>query len=268
MVADFLAPFFRAEQSARYRYSHQSLFLQPKTDLIREIERLRAARSNRLHWQKRLVQLEAENDELRQLLAIDPRPGWELVPARVVSWDPAAGYRRLRIDRGSAVGVATGEAVLANGVLIGRVQEVSRHMAVVVTVIDPNCRVAVRLADSRSHGILTGSERQLWRSRPFSTVHYLPRDRDYAPGTVIETSSYSRAVPAGIPVGVLAGEEDGVAVVETVDNLYKRASVKPFAFEKPFTFATVLVRQAEVAGSDGADGTAPAAAGSTDIAVP
>jgi rod shape-determining protein MreC len=241
LIGDFLAPFLRAADRAEWRVGNASLFLRSKTELIEEIERQRAACAALQAQLDRQQAVVRENNELRARLTVREQLPWAAVTARVLSRDPAAGYQRLRLDRGTASGIAVGQGVLANNALLGRVVETSRHSCLVLCLTDPSCRVSVRLAQPPAEGILEGNAEARWRTVPYVSLRYLPRDQEYEPGTRVETSPYSQVIPAGLEVGVIeapAGREP----VSAVANLYKEATVRPSAWAGDFTFVTVLVQ--------------------------
>lgn len=232
LVADFVWPFNKARPTL---YSDKS-----RAELASEIDRLQLDLQQQEVKARSLGGVAAENDELRRLLALPPRARFRVVAARVVGRDPASGGRKLRLDRGAADDVAVGQAVLANGLFLGRIAETSRHSAIALTIADPNCRASVRIHLRGARGVLFGHGGSRWLDKPACVLKYLPRDLEYEAGQSIETSAYSSTIPAGIPVGRIM-QMEGEPLVETVNQLYRQVRVKPFAFDQDFSFVAVLV---------------------------
>lgn len=241
-IRDFLSPFFRTERSAEWYGERRSLFFDAKVDLILKIEELETELDGRRIDDVRMQALEAENRALRAQLLAKPLRGYESVIAQVFGRDLAVGGRRLFVDRGSDDGVEIGQAVLARGVLLGRVVEVSRKTAHVLTIADRNCRVGVRISGTRCHGVLSGERDETWRTGPMCVVSYLPVDHGYEAGDTVETSAYSQVIPPGIMVGEVVGaaseeEREGAAV------LYETLDVLPYAFVEDLSFVAIIVPQ-------------------------
>jgi rod shape-determining protein MreC len=240
-LADFMSPFMPAAESAHTGTpeTEESLFQMSKVELIERIRELEDERAKESVQLEQLTQLEKENGELRALNYLPIRARHQVVLAGVVGRDPANGGRRLRIGVGSESKIAVGQPVLARGVLLGRIGEVSRHSAVVITLLDPNCRVSVKVAGTNMYGIMRGAPEQ-WLSEPTCELSYLPRDREFAARTEIETSSLGAQVPPGIGIGdIVPGSDDSVG--RTHNNLYTIVDVRPYFAAIDFHMVMVLV---------------------------
>ena len=240
MIVDFIAPFLIKTKEIELRFGKPAL---PKTkiELIKENEFLNEEISRLKARLQELRVLRQENTELRKLLKISKRHSFDYITARRINKDPANGGRRVRIDRGAAHGVRVGQPVLANGYLYGRVLEISDQTALVLTIIDPNCKISVRLSGTNIHGILAGRQGARWKVNPLCTVNYLPRDFTYKAGMKVETSAYGTVIPPKIPVGQLVRDEfDQVA--KAIDNLYKVANLKPLNLIQETNFVLIVTK--------------------------
>lgn len=235
-INDFMMPFMSTEQSVE----EGNLRSQSKVALVERILAMQVqlyAQQIELRQRSHLVQ---ENTQLRRLLNVVPPPQHRTVVASVVSREPEKAGRRLRVDRGSDFGVVKGQAVLANGVLLGRILEVSRHSAVVNTLLDPNCNVNVSFPEHPGYGgVLSGVPGTGWRAVPRCNIQYL-RTAVYEAGWEVETSRAGIQVPAGLPVGVLTTDDSG-AVATSLNHLDMVATVVPYIAEMPFSFVVILV---------------------------
>ncbi len=188
-----------------------------------------------------LREAESENHELRRALNLAPPAGWLRVPALVVARDPISWDRRFRIDHGSLDGVSAGNLVLVGERAVGRVVEVAARTAMVATVLDPRCRLSVRLSDSRVTGVLLGGhQRDPATGREVAMIDFLPRDALYRETERVETSGLSGYAPGGIVVGQVV-KWDNWRVAEIVDMTHARLKVAPAADLTDFRVVSVLV---------------------------
>ena len=170
-----------------------------------------------------------ENQRLMRLLnLVDYFPGARFVPARVIAAGQSAGYRSLRINRGTAHGVHRRAGVLtANGVA-GRVVVASTYYADVLLITDASSRLDVMTRRGRSRGVLRGGGKNC-------RIDAMDRTLDIDPGDLVVTSGLDGVFPKGLPVG----EVSEVKLPET--GLYLDAWVKPFACEENIEELLVLI---------------------------
>ena len=157
-------------------------------------EWLRSAQ--RLSDQGRLVELERDNARLRGLLELE-RSGAVRVSAPVISRQAAGWWQQLELGKGSLAGIAAGDAVLAPGGLIGRVESVTPSTARVALLTDRSSRVGVWVGREQRHGLLVG----LGTPRP--RLQFLEKDTGVRPGDLVTTSPASTLLPPNVVVGVV-----------------------------------------------------------------
>lgn len=242
-IVDFWSPYVEARESLEHRSAEAQRLNLSKIELVTEINRLEEELKNADIHARRLERLERENLDLRLALRLGAPAEYATILARVISRDPAAGGRRLRIDRGSTDGILVGQPVTTQGKLLGRVAEVASHSAVILTLADPACHISTRFTvQNRSvYGTLTGRGEDAFRAVPLCRVDHLPRDFDYPAGLELETSGYSHVIPAGIPIGITYDPKVEDMVV-THDGLYKSVLVRPYAFEVDYVYVSVWRR--------------------------
>jgi len=120
------------------------------------------------------------------------------------------------IDAGTEDGVAVGSPVLAAAGLVGRVVEAGPTSSLVQLIIDPDSRVAARLASSRETGLLVGQGEDDLQMRGVDPA------TEVAAGEPVETAGYQGGLyPPGIPIGVVS------RVVENPAALEKFVTVRP-----------------------------------------
>jgi len=149
-----------------------------------------------LELQARLVELESQNQKLKELLGYVEHSGLHRsLVAPVVGRSADNWWQQVILGRGSEDGIGTGFIVMAPGGLVGRIESVTPHTSRVLLVSDPTSQVGVTISRSRDAGFIRGQ----------STNHVLMQFFDKVPnvhrGDVVSTSAYSQLFPPGLPIG-------------------------------------------------------------------
>ena len=100
------------------------------------------------------AEAERENDRLRSVLKFERPPGYELLPAEVISVSGDYFPLSAIINLGEDDSVYVDQPVINQQGLIGRIGSVSKDYATVQLLTDPSNRVAARVAASREMGII------------------------------------------------------------------------------------------------------------------
>lgn len=104
--------------------------------------------------------LAAENEQLRDLLGmkegLDSLAGYDLLAARVVSYESADHISVLTLNRGTADGVKLNQTVMTPDGLLGRVSDVGRNWAKVSTVLNLNSRTGALIERTGVLGVIGG----------------------------------------------------------------------------------------------------------------
>lgn len=157
-------------------------------------------------WRSSLVEIERENDRLRDLLEFQKRFQLVTTGAQVIAPPPGALEWRLLIDAGAAEGVEIGMAVVNAQGLVGRVVEVTTNYSWVELAASPSAGYAVQIAQNGEIGALTGRGPQPYQLEIYDTEAELPKDAE------IVTQSYRGSrIPSGIPVGRVSSPPGGLA---------------------------------------------------------
>jgi rod shape-determining protein MreC len=168
-----------------------------------ENERLRQQLARLQERRRSVTDLERENQELRELLAIRERLRLETVAARTVALGPSNFEWTITIDAGSDDGIERNMPVINGDGLVGRVIQVTPRASRVLLAIDPNFSAAARTARRGEIGAIDGRGGEPMLLRP------LDPESDIEAGDEVVTSSYQGGVfPGGIPIGTVtdAGE--------------------------------------------------------------
>lgn len=139
--------------------------------------------------------VQREHGRLVTLLDMAEGQGLTGVAGRVIA-RPTTGRATLRIDSGSVVGVALGQAVVAHDGLIGQVVDVGPEWADVLLARDPLHSAAVVVEGTEVHGTLRGTGTDL-------LVDHVIAGTDVQPGAIVLTSGEGDVFPIGITVGTV-----------------------------------------------------------------
>lgn len=167
--------------------------LQAENDALNaELERLREGRVS-------VADLERENRELREQLAMAERHGFTTTAARVIAQPPGAFEWSVLIDAGADNGLREGMAVVNEQGLVGKVVQVTRRNARVRLLTSPQAGYVVRIAATGEEGFLAGRG-----ARPFQ-LDMTDAEAEVEDGAEVVTHAFTGSmIPDGIPVGEVA----------------------------------------------------------------
>lgn len=96
-------------------------------------------------------------NQLRNVLDLASRAGYQVVSARVINKGVAAPFKEtIKIDVGASSGIEKNMTVINGAGLVGVVKSVSNDSAIVLLMNDPTFKVGVRIASTQSVGFLSG----------------------------------------------------------------------------------------------------------------
>jgi rod shape-determining protein MreC len=165
---------------------------------------------------QQLKALEAENAQLRSLLAARDRLPIKLTTAEVLyaARDPFS--RKVIVDRGSQHDVLPGQPVVDNRGVVGQVTRVYPWLAEVTLVTDKGQFVPVQNVRNGLRAVLggTGSDGTL-------ELRFVPLQADYEDGDELVTSGIDGVYPPGLPVAKVTGIE------RSVEQIFARITCVP-----------------------------------------
>jgi rod shape-determining protein MreC len=156
-----------------------------------------------------------ENIRLRSLLEFKLQSVYQIIPAKVIAFDPGRNTSTVLVDVGEEEGIRRNMPVINMYGLVGKTLEVMPHTSAVQLLLDPNCRVAAIDQRSRILGIikLSPSLSLIMDNVPFG--------EDIKVGDQIVTSGLGGIFPSGIQMGKVAEVE------ETKHAVFKTIRLKP-----------------------------------------
>lgn len=162
-----------------------------------ENERLRKRVQSLEVEKQKLLEADATNRRLQQLLEFRAQIPGRAITASVIANSASSWFQSCLLDKGSADGVRKGMAVLTPLGVVGQVVAVTGRTAKVLLLTDPNSGVDVLVQRTRSRGIVSGS----LENGP--VLKYVKRSEDVQVGDRLITSGIDGVFPKGMMVGVV-----------------------------------------------------------------
>ena len=141
---------------------------------------------------------------------------YNFTPAKVVDNTVHRAKNYVTINKGRADGIRPDMGVISPGGVVGKVQDVSEHYALVTSVLHTNMFISALVKRSNTLGSLQWNGRD---SRQASLTN-IPIHINIIQGDTIVTSGYSGIYPPGIAIGTVAQvrpEEDAAFYTIDVD---------------------------------------------------
>jgi rod shape-determining protein MreC len=146
----------------------------------------------------RLLEEEATNKRLRELMEFRSEWAPKSMTASVIANSASAYFHSLIIDKGKTDGVERGMAVISALGVVGQVVAVTSRNAKVLLVTDPHSGVDAMDQRSRGRGIVSGS----LENGP--VMKYVKRSEDLKEGDRLVTSGLDGVFPKGLMIGTIS----------------------------------------------------------------
>jgi rod shape-determining protein MreC len=139
----------------------------------------------------------AQGRRLQKLLDFKQQYVSATIAAQVIGTSGSDRSSVVYIDKGSADGLRSEQAVITPDGIVGKLRDVFPHTAQVLLISDPSSGAGVILASTRIRGILRGS------ANGGVQINNLTADSRIKPGEQVITSGGDLVFPRGIPVGTI-----------------------------------------------------------------
>lgn len=189
-------PIQRAAMAPIELFEKVSGFFASQSRLQSENTQLRIERLQTAQDVLKLQSVQAENAQLRSLLAAKEKAGGRAVFAEIIYYGRDPFSRKVIIDKGSQQGIELGEPVIDSGGVIGQVTRVHPLVAEVTLVIDKDHAIPVQIVRTGLRGVAFGSG-----DGSTLELRYLAANVEIENGDVLVTSGIDGVYPAGLPVG-------------------------------------------------------------------
>jgi len=161
----------------------------------------------------------AVNAELRRMLGLKDSLDVDVIPATIISKDITNERNFMNIDIGSEDGILENMAVVDARGVIGKTVLVGKRFSKVMTYLNSDFSLPVKLSGSSSDGIIR------WDGEKFDRliVDLVPKSQEVEDGEMVVTSGYSGIFQPGYPVGEITNH------VELPGTITWQIHVRPFA---------------------------------------
>ncbi|TAN45715.1 MAG: rod shape-determining protein MreC [Nitrospirae bacterium] len=162
-----------------------------------------------------------ENIRLKEVLALRAQEHSFVTAAKVIS----KGYDRLLnlviIDKGRKDGIEKGMAAITPKGLAGKIYSVKEDYSELLLLKDANFSAAVRLQNSRTEGVISGTGHSL------CALNYIPPEENVEAGEVVVTSGLDGVFPPGLFVGVVGSiKKEGVEFFQHIEVMPFQSAAK------------------------------------------
>jgi rod shape-determining protein MreC len=183
-----------------------------------EEENRRLEKENALLANERLQYREGylEGIRLKRLLELKENLHYPTIAARVIAKSQTALIKTIMIDKGTADGLKTGLAVIAERGVAGRIIESSWHSSRVLLLIDESSKIDASLQEGRNQGILQGG------GSGICILKYIPKTETVTVGDVVISSGLSGVFPKGLLMGVVTVAD------KNEPGLFQKVQVVPY----------------------------------------
>jgi rod shape-determining protein MreC len=162
-----------------------------------ENERLRRRIQELEVERHRLLEADAVNRKLQQLLEFRSQLPSKAVTASIIANSASSWFQGCILDKGSADGVQKDMAVVTPLGVVGKVVSVTKRSAKVILLTDANSGIDVLVQRTRSRGIVSGSLDN------GTVLKYMKRSEDVQVGDRLITSGVDGVFPKGLMVGTV-----------------------------------------------------------------
>lgn len=170
---------------------------------VSENRRLKAELREAQQWKTVAIALRDTNDRYKALLGLKTEPPIPMVAARTVS-DARGPFANSRLaNAGREAGVKTGNPVMSEAGLVGRVIGTTNGASRILLLTDIASRTPVMVDRTNARAILTGD------GGPNPKLDYLRGKAPVKDGDRILTSGDGGVLPRGLPVGTAVKGLDG-----------------------------------------------------------
>lgn len=152
-----------------------------------------------LELQQRLTELQNRNQRLEELLGFNQSQKTKGIPAPVTGRSSDNWWSHIILGRGKNQGVELNSVVMSPGGVVGRVTKLSDNASVVTLLSDAFNQVGVTVSRTRATGVIKGQSGEKASSQV--VLEFFDKNVDVRRGDTVVTSSFSKKLPAGLPVG-------------------------------------------------------------------
>ena len=167
------------------------------TQVQQENQALKRTLSNLKEDNNSLKEALLAEERLHKLYLLQSSYSSPSLLAQVIIRDPSNWFKTFLVNKGEKEGVSKDMAVVTSEGVVGRVIEVSPHIAKILLITDPNSALDVIAQHSRSQGILEGKMEEV------CILKYINKTENIQMGEPVITSGLGGIFPKGLMVGTV-----------------------------------------------------------------
>ncbi len=185
-----------------------------------ENERLKSMEGSYDNLKLEAEKLKQENKRLKDLLDYkESDSDYDMIGAQVIGKSSGGWFDIFAVNVGKDRDIKKGMAVVTDGGLTGTVIEVHDKWSKVLSIIDENSSVSVKINKTGDNGILHGDIDM--KAKGLASAIYLPMTSNVKKGDEVITSNLGGVYPEGLYIGKV------IKVENSHGDLYKTAIIKP-----------------------------------------
>lgn len=169
----------------------------------KENNQLKAENEQLKNWRNIAIQLQTEQQSLKELLNYKPPFKSTSITAKVLADNGNRFVKSLLIQAGLNQGVSKGDIAMTPDGVLGRIVEVGYNASRLMLLTDYASRVPVIVGAGKIHAILSGDGSHQPK------IISLPEDVIISIGDIVLTSGEVGVYPAGLGIGVVSEIEQG-----------------------------------------------------------
>ena len=163
-----------------------------------------------------LLEKERENEILKKQLGfMETNKGFNLLPAYIIGRAPNSFFQYLILNRGERDGLKVGQVAISEGLLLGKITEVSLSTSKVFLIVNPTSAVPAITQESRASGLVKGEVGY------GLVLEDLPKEITLKEGENVITSGLGGEYPKGLLIGKIE------KITSPPADLFQKASLKP-----------------------------------------
>ncbi|MBZ4645008.1 MAG: rod shape-determining protein MreC [Petroclostridium sp.] len=200
MVGVIVSPIQKVFFSIGKNIENSIQFIAEIKTLKQQNEKLLAEIDELKETNRKLQDLKAENERLREMLGLKERfDKFEIIGAQIIAKEPGNWFSVFTIDKGTNDGLEKNSAVITSKGLVGHIYDVGINRAKVISIIDSNSSVSGLMVRTRDIAVVKGD--LALQKEGLCKMSYISKDADVIKEDLIETSGLGGIYPKGLLIG-------------------------------------------------------------------
>ena len=196
-------------------------------NVLEQNKALRQENAELRQWMEEALELREVVASFKGLQSYEAPPEAQPIDAYVIGESNDAFARSMIVNAGRTRNVESGQAVVDDNGLVGRVVDTGSRASRVLLLTDIQSRVPVYVEGADIEGIMVGKT----SSNPTISITESTLPSEIVPGQRVLTSGAGGVMPRGLPVGVVGGENNEGIDVDLYANYVQTRMVRIINFE-------------------------------------